>query len=120
MPIYEFVDDQGRYVDRYFAYEDVPGIGQSFKDEGVTYTRVIRPPSVVVERDHHFVAWSQEPCQPNGEPKPGEPRAPSYDMDPKSPGYLQPRFSGKAEIRRFCNDKTRLSDGQEKMTYGEV
>lgn len=133
MPIYLFQRPDGDVVEREYSFAEVPPLFGSVLSEGERLTRIPQVsgsggpvpdrspsgPEVRVRKNSHFVSWSLPPVDPRtGMPKEG-PKAPNYDMDPKSPSYLQPRFASRDEARRFCDQSLRESGGQGGWSYGE-
>lgn len=113
MPIYEFENEDGVIEEHFFPMKDAPSIGSKVVIDERLLRRLPPHPQISVERDHHFVAYSQPTCEPDGSVAPGVVPAPRYDMDPKSKTYRHALFASKGEVKRYVKD----TDGR--VTYGE-
>jgi hypothetical protein len=110
--IFSFEDvETGEVVELTYQIGKAPGIGAEIEHEGRKLVRIPDAPQVpavigVTKRfTRHFVSESAPMWDKH---------APRHDMDPNSPTYGQPMFSGPKEVREHlakCNDDESYHDG---------
>lgn len=122
MPIYDFERCSDGTPVEYFAEmtDEVCSIGEVVDIAGVPCKRLPSPGMQPrVSRDKHLKAWSLPLAGTTDKetgfrmPLPGEPGAPAYDKDGT------PVFSGSRDIKEFCDNSQRLTNGEKGYSYGD-